>query len=91
MSKDRCSTKYFVSYGACIYWNPVFSILNGYLVGSSTTSTAISVCCVWSSTFGLRLYNGSYYDGYIDEFRFSTSARYTLPVGVSLQDDVNGY
>ena len=65
------------------------AFLNGYLVGSSTTSTAISASC-WSSTFGLGLYNGSYYDGYIDEFRFSTSARYTLPVGVSLQDDVNG-
>ncbi len=63
--------------------------LNGYLVGSSTTSTAISASC-WTSTFGLGLYNGSYYDGYIDEFRFSTSARYSLPVGVSLQDDVNG-
>lgn len=65
------------------------AFLNGYLVGSSTTSTAISASC-WNSTFGLGLYNGSYYDGYIDEFRFSTSARYTLPVGVSLQDEVNG-
>lgn len=63
------------------------AFLNGYLVGNSVTSTAISASC-WNSTFGLGLYNGSYYDGYIDEFRFSSSARYVIPSGTSLQDEV---
>jgi hypothetical protein len=58
------------------------AFLNGYLMGATTTSTAISASS-FTSTFGLGCYNSIYLDGYIDEFRVSKTTRYPYPTGGS--------